>query len=43
MSQAMGLKLTLKSYGKRKPFGLEVQKDCFADEIATEDLVDGTT
>jgi len=42
MFQVMGLELTLKSYGKRKLFGLEVQKDCFADGITTENLVDGT-
>jgi len=34
--------LTLRSYGKRKLFGLEVQKDCFAGRTAIENLADGT-
>jgi len=38
----VGPELTLKSYSERRPFELKVQKDCFADGTATEDLVDGT-
>ena len=34
--------LTLKSYGKRNPFGLEVKKDCFTDKTVTEDLTNVT-
>jgi len=42
MYQVVELELTLKSYNKRKLFGLEVQKNYFADRTVTKDLVDGT-
>jgi len=32
----------LKSYGEKKPFGLEMQKDCFANGTVIEDLADRT-
>ena len=38
----VGLELKLKSYGKRKLFGLKVQKDCFAGKTVTKDLADRT-
>ena len=38
----VGPELTLKSYGKRNPFGLEVKKDCFTSKTVTENLADGT-
>ena len=38
----VGPELTLKSYGKRNPFGLEVKKDCFTGKTVTENLADGT-
>jgi len=39
----VGPELTLKIYGKRNPFGLEVKKDCFTGKTVIEDLVDETT
>ena len=45
MFQAVGLGLTLnelRSYGERKLFGLEVQKNCFTDGTTIGNLADRT-
>jgi len=42
VSQVVKPELILKSYSKRKLFGLEVQKDCFVDRTTTKDLADRT-
>jgi len=38
----VGPELILKSYSKRKLFGLKVQKDCFVGETVTKNLADRT-